>query len=64
MILLQFKEKNPHFPITVFDWAIKQMARRVINNKSKYILFNNYVNIKLQNFFYQFGIKKLAKYIK
>lgn len=33
--VFQFKVKNPQFPITIGDWAIKLMLKRAVNNKSK-----------------------------
>ncbi|PKC68261.1 hypothetical protein RhiirA1_534304 [Rhizophagus irregularis] len=31
-----FKQKNPNFPNCANDWAIKEMARGIINNKREY----------------------------
>ncbi|POG61195.1 hypothetical protein GLOIN_2v1786910 [Rhizophagus irregularis DAOM 181602=DAOM 197198] len=33
---LDFKAKNPSFPKTANNWAIKEMARGIINNRREY----------------------------
>ncbi|GES73774.1 hypothetical protein GLOIN_2v1474982 [Rhizophagus clarus] len=37
IIIKRFKEKNPLFPKCINDWAIKEIARSIINNKREYL---------------------------
>ncbi|GES79356.1 hypothetical protein GLOIN_2v741902 [Rhizophagus clarus] len=36
LITLKFRKRNPDFPDTINDWAIKMMVKRVINNIREY----------------------------